>query len=127
MQSKLSRRKLALYVVASAKDGVIPVGIMKKVAAYLIDTGRTREVELVARAIEDELAEKGTVVATVTSAFPLDEALRMAVEDEIGAQTFALKEVVDPSVLGGVRIDMPGKRLDATLSRKLTMLRSAKQ
>ena len=124
---KISRRKLAIHVVEAVKNGVIPARVMREVAAYLLDTGRTRETVLVARAIEDELAERGVVVATVTSAQPLDEALKAAVTAQIGAKTVALKEVVDPSVLGGLRMDMPGSRFDATVSRKLTMLRSAKQ
>lgn len=127
MQHKLSRRKLALHVVEAVKNGTIPADTLRQAAAYLIDAGRTREVVLVARAIEDELAERGVVVATVTSAGPLDDVLRQAVTSQVAAKTVALKEVIDPSVLGGVRIDMPGKRLDATISRKLTMLRSAKQ
>ncbi len=124
---KLSRRKLALYVADRVKDGRVAPEVLREVGAYLLDTGRTREITLLARAIEDELAERGTVIATVTSATALDEALRNSVITQVGAKKVVLKEVVDPSVLGGVRIDMPGARLDATLSRKLTMLRGAKQ
>lgn len=54
---KLSRRKLALYVVEASKDGVVPASVMQEIAAYLVDTRRTREAVLVARAIEDELAD----------------------------------------------------------------------
>ncbi len=127
MQNKLSRRKLALYVTNAVRNGRVPQQALSEVAAYLVDTGRTRETELLARAIEDELADQGIVVAIVTSARPLDETLRTAIKQQIDATTVELKEVVDPAVLGGVRVDMPGQRLDATLARKLTMLRSAKQ
>ncbi len=116
-----------MYVTNSAKNGVVSARILEEVAAYLVDTGRTREVELLARTIEDELAAQGIVVATVTSAAPLDVALRDAIKKRIGAKSVELREVVDPNVLGGVRIEMPGSRLDATISRKITMLRSAKQ
>ena len=69
----------------------------------------------------------GDVVANVTTAHPLDADQRAEVKKLIGAHNVHLREVVNPDVLGGVRIETPGAKLDATLQRKILALRRAKQ
>ena len=71
MQGKISRRKLALYV-ADAVEAKQKLGsVLAEVAAYLVETKRTREAELLVRAVEDELAVRGVVIAHVVTARPL--------------------------------------------------------
>lgn len=125
MQQKISRRKIAQYVVTSHESGAPLEALMTEVAAYLIATKRTREADLTVRAIEDVLAGRGTVIARVTTAHPLDEQLRREITALVGGNV-SIDEIVDPTVVGGVRIETPGKLLDATLKRKLLALRQAK-
>ncbi len=79
MASRLSRRKIAAYAADKLIGGSSKKEVLREVAAYLITTRRTRELELLVRDIED---------------------------------------------LGGVRIDLPGKRFDGTILRKLTALKA---
>lgn len=126
MQEKISRRKLAQYVVdASTQKGGL-AGAIRDVAAYLIDTRRVREAELVVRAIEDEFAARGTVVAHVATARPLTAELTNAITAIVNAREVHINETVDADLVGGVRIETPGKLLDATIQRKLLALRQAK-
>ena len=127
MASKLSRRKIAAYVADNVSNGAATSAVIAEVAAYLVESRRTRELQLVIRAIEDELAARGEVIANVTTARTLDDSLRKAVSSLVGAQTIHLRESVDESVIGGVKIDLPGATLDATIKRKLLALRQAKQ
>ena len=99
---------------------------LREVASYLITSRRTREADLVARAIEDELAHTGTVTAYVTSAHPLTPELKAQIVTLVGAQQVEIVEKIDPAVLGGVRVETPGKLLDATIKHKLLALRQAK-
>lgn len=122
MQGKITRRKLAQHV-AAASD---PELALREVAAYLIASRRTREADLVARTIEDELAARGVVTAHVTSAHPLSDELKTQITELIGARQIHIVEKLDPGVLGGVRVETPGKLLDATIKRKLLALRQAK-
>ena len=126
MQDKISRRKLAHYVAdaADSKSGLSAA--LRDVAAYLIDSRRLREVDLVVRAIEDEFAERGVVVARVATARPLTAELKAAVEAIIGAKEIHMLESVEPELIGGVRIETPGNLLDATIKRKLLALSQAK-
>lgn len=126
MYGKLSRRKLAHYVASHASNGRVPEAVVQEVAAYLVESRRLREMPLVVRAIEDALAERGVVVATVTSARPLDDTLREAIKAQAGGEEVHLREVVDPSVIGGVRVQTPDTSYDGTVQHKLQALRAAK-
>ncbi len=126
MTQKISRRKLASYVVDRFESGAPLATLLKEVAAYLVDSKRTREADLLVRAIEDVFAERGLVVARVTTAHPLTDALRREISKLVGGDKVHLDEIVDSTVIGGVRIDTPGKSLDATIERKLLALRQAK-
>lgn len=126
MTGRLSRRKIAEYVAGSVVNGHVPQHILQEVAAYLLETRRTRESTLVARAIEDALLERGVAVVTVTTARPLDAELRETITARIGASEVHVREVVDPGVLGGVRLQMADASYDGTLKHKLNGLRAAK-
>lgn len=126
MLTKLSRRKLAGYVADQAHDGVVPAAVLQEVAAYLIDSRRTRELTLVVRAIEDELAVRGIVVADVTSAHELSDQERSELKTFVGGSSVWLRETVDPAAIGGVQVSIPGKNMDATVKNKLQALKRAK-
>jgi len=123
---KLSRRKIAEYVADQSKGGKIPSGVIAEVAAYLSESHRIREIPLVVRTIEDVLAERGQVVARIASAYPLSDELRNRLEAELGKSVY-MQETVDADLLGGIKIDTPGKSLDATLIRKVNNIRKLKQ
>lgn len=74
----VSRRKLAKYAAEQLLAG--NNAVLEEIAGFLIYEKHEREVELLARDIEVELAKRGTVVATVESATPLDEATKDAVK-----------------------------------------------
>lgn len=124
MPSRISRRKIAAFVADKLAAGVPADMAIKEAAAYLIETKRTSERELLVRDIEDVLAEKGIVVADVTSAHPLSDALRSEIRTLIGAKELHLRESTDAAVLGGIRVDMPGARFDGTIQRKINALRA---
>lgn len=124
MAMRLSRRKIATYAADQLLTGVSTREVLRSIAAYLVDARRTRELTLLVRDIEDVLAARGHVVADVTSAHPLSETLKAEIKDLVGGSTLQLRELVEPDLLGGVRIDVPGKRYDGTIRRKLTALRA---
>ena len=126
MQAKLSRRKLAQYVVANSKDGIVPSDIIDELAAYLVSSGRQRELTLVVRAIEDMFEESGVVIATVTSARPLDGVVRERLVEKIDAEEVHLREVIDETIIGGLKLETPSASVDVTVRHKLSLLGSAK-
>lgn len=124
MSSALSRTKIAKYAADQLKAG--NSGVVRDIAAYLVETGRTREAELIVRTILDRLEVDGVVLADVTSASGIDETIRSELKQLVGARQLELREHIDPSVLGGIRFETPSRRLDATFAHRLTQLRERK-
>ncbi|MDO8963377.1 MAG: ATP synthase F1 subunit delta [Coriobacteriia bacterium] len=73
-------------------------------------------------------AERGIVVAEVTTAVPLDDALRASVSDKLTAslgRPVSLRETVDASIVGGIIIKVAGRVLDGSVSSQLEGMRQA--
>ena len=91
---------------------------------------------MVAATIEEALAERGIIVAEVTTAHELSAALQKQLKTEVTAlaeqsgtapvTSVQLRQVVDPSVIGGVKIALPGQHYDGTIQHKLTALAGTK-
>lgn len=126
--ARASRRKIASEVaellLAGKKDAV------KQLAAYLVHTGRERELDLVVRDVEAALADRGILLADVASSRKLSSEaareIRVYLKQKTGAATIQLRETVDPQLLGGVRVSIPGSELDGTLRHTLNQLKASK-
>lgn len=125
--ARLSRRKIAAYFageLVAGRDGT------KRLAAYLVETKRSREAELIVRDIEAALADRGVLLADVAGSHDLTADTRDSITDYLTAKTGAkdvyLRQQTDPHLLGGVRIDIPGQRLDRTLRHRLNQLTASK-
>lgn len=127
MPGKLSRRQIAAYI---AEQHLAGVDVTRHVAAYLVDTKRTRELELLVRDVESELLARNVVVADVASARALTDTIKRSVKqfvsDQYSGATVQLRESVDPTLLGGVKIQTPDAEIDRTLRRRLTNITKAK-
>lgn len=120
----LSRRKLAGNMAARLSSGESQKTILRELAAYLIDSGRKNEASLIVRDVEAMLVDKGTAIGTVTSARPLSKQAKATVESFIVEQypsvsTVVLRELVDESLIGGMKLELPGRQLDASVKAKL--------
>ena len=128
MARKLSRRSLSLHVATHLVNGKPQKEIAKQLAAYLIWTRRTRELSLIVRDIQFYLAEHGHIAGTVTSAHELSAATLRSIEaftkQKTGAKDVSLDRAVDESVLGGIKLEIPGYELDTTVARQLTILKT---
>ena len=128
MPGRLSRRAVAEYIATELAAGKSKKLLIEQLAAYLIDTKRTKELELIVRDIQFQLAEKGIVQASVVSAFELSSETKEHLEEFVKTKTKAtsvsLSNMVDPKVLGGVKITLPGRELDQTVAHQLTVLKT---
>lgn len=127
MSSKLSRRQLSTYAAGRIADGQNKSEVITEIAAYLQETRRTSEAELIARDIETALLSKGIVVATVVSARPLSDSAKKNTEAFIRTQysnvtQVTLREEIDESLLAGIRLELPDKQLDQSAKAKLEKL-----
>ena len=71
-------------------------------------------------------AQDTTVSVTVTTAVPMDDALRAKVrekaERDLNAPVY-LVERVDPAIIGGIMLEVRGKRYDASVRAQLANIR----
>ena len=126
------RRKLAQHAAERLLKG--DAAVIDELAALIIAERREREVDLLVQDIEAELAERGTVVATVESATPLDEVTKDEIKNLLSSKTNAsdqdinvlLRESIDQALIGGFRLRTPTATLDATIAKKLNDLRAKK-
>lgn len=125
---KLSRHDLAEHFVNELLAGASIKKLSRQLAAYLIESRRTKELNLMIRDIQYVTAEKGHVMGTVTTANELSASMKKSIEayakKQTGASHLELDAVVDETVLGGVKLDLPGQELDATIARQLTILKT---
>ena len=124
---KLSRAKIANYFadqIVTGEPNIIP-----RLTAFLLDEGRVRELDLIAADIEQELSTRGIIIADVTSALALDEGFEEAVRQFLAAgkdDKVVIREHVDTSLIGGIKITVGERELDASILNKINRLRAAK-
>ncbi len=123
----LSRRKLADQAARRIAAGESKTVVLKELAAYLIDTGRKSEAGLLVRDIETALVARGIVVGTVVSARPLTAEAKKSIDSFVkhhyaDVKSVVLRERVDESVIGGVRLELADRQLDVTVANKLDKL-----
>lgn len=98
------------------------------IASLAIERGLVASLgDIVARFGEIAEAERGIVAADITTAIPLNEALRASLTEKLAAalgRPVTLRERVDESILGGIRISVAGRVLDGSLSSQLDAMRS---
>ena len=130
MAKKLSRRVLAKYMADELvkKDSKHHDLALRRLAAYLIESKRTDEALLIVRDVEHELMKRGVVIARITSSGNLSGSLQKSIAEftkrQTSAKTVVTEMSVDKSLLGGFKLDLPGKQIDRTIANQLMTLRT---
>jgi F0F1-type ATP synthase delta subunit len=126
-----SRTKLARYIADQIAEGASEDRIAQSVAAYLIEAGKTADLESLMRDVQEIRAEEQGVVELVArSAFPLDASEKSQIEAVAKRQYPNTKKVImheehDETVIGGASLSMSQANLDVTIRSKLNRLREA--
>jgi len=116
--------KAAVLQDLAAKAGPLTL----RALATLAEGGRAELLPLVARLLrEARTAHRGELVAVVTSARPLAAATKKQLKEALVRATAKEVEMElheDPSLLGGLRVQLGSLRLDATLAGALEQMRT---
>ncbi len=127
MPARLSRRSIAAYYADRVLSGNKTA--VKQLAAYLVETRRIKELTLIIRDVEDELTRRGVLVADIESAYELEAEAKHHINEFLAKRYdghVVLRTVVQPELIGGVRIRTPDAELDTTIRRKLKNLQATK-
>ncbi len=119
-----SRHHQAEVIAKRTMQTVSRPKLAQEIAAYLLETKQTAQLESLLRDVMAYRADNGVVEATVVSAHPLNNDIKDRIKTILKSQyphakTMLLDEEIDPSMIGGLKIVMPGEQLDATLATKL--------
>ncbi len=125
----MSRRVLARSVVDQLLSGTSAKTLMPQLAAYIVEQRLTAHTEEIIGDIAYELSRRGDVEVAVTTARPLTEELRALVmefvrQSDRKATDITLIETVDESFIGGIVIETPDKRFDASVASSLKQLKT---
>ncbi len=98
-------------------------GTLRMAAAWLVAKGRRGQARYLAMDVAEALVGRGYVAARVTTARAMSAQTRTEVErfikEATGGQQLELETAVDPAMIGGIRIETPGRALDASVRAKL--------
>jgi F-type H+-transporting ATPase subunit delta len=128
--AKLSRRQLARYAADKLSSGESAKSLAAQLAAVMIESKKADQIELLASDIAWELEQRQLASnAEVVSAHPLTAELRKQVRIFIKKATKAdeviLQERLEPSLIGGLRIETADKSWDKSVRAALTEIREA--
>jgi F0F1-type ATP synthase delta subunit len=122
--SKPKRRELAEYIAKKTLDVKNYKTLVREVAAYLLDQNLTSDLGSLMRDIMQVRAEFGIIEAAAVSAHSLSIDVRNEIKDILNqrfpqAKQISVANKIDPSVVGGVRVETAGQQIDMTVRGKL--------
>jgi F-type H+-transporting ATPase subunit delta len=96
------------------------------IVSHLVQQPRGRRIAALLRVAASLVAdEAGLAVATVTTAGPIGEAQleRLAASLSEGGRDLRINHVIDPSIVGGIRVQIGDDVIDGTVATRLNELR----
>lgn len=101
----------------------------QEVAAYLLDTGRTGQLNSLARDMVKERVSDGIVEVTAVSAHALTDSVRADIRAQVeqlypNATQIIINDRIDVTVVGGVRLEFPEQQLDLSVRNKLNRFKA---
>lgn len=121
---RTARQQLAAVLGERTMKIRDPKRLRDEIAAFLLSDGHVHDIDLIMREVVQYRLTHGIVEATLVSAHPIDKRIHNDVEAILRehyphAKAIVINERQDESVVGGVRIDMPGEQLDMSVQAKL--------
>lgn len=129
MQRTYNRAKLVQYIVDSLESGTNADVLSRQIAAFLIESGKTSDLNSIMRDTQElRAAQSGVVELDVFSAHPLDpehiaQVEAVARKQYAGSKSVTLNQIHDESVIAGAILSFPHATFDMTVRAKLNQLR----
>ena len=103
--------------------------IAEKIASYLVDTKQTLKLDSIMRDVTVARETRGVFEVSVASAHEMDQSQINSIKDYLKKKFPTAKEVivhtkVDPTLLGGLRIESANYLMDQSLKSKLNYIKS---
>ena len=122
---KQARRDIAKVLAEQTLGRINSKTFSEQIAAYLLAERRTADLEPLLRDIMEYRAEHGIIEVIAVSAHALTDTVRIDITKQVkthfpDAKQIIISEELDPTVVGGVRLEFPAQQLDLTVRAKLS-------
>jgi F0F1-type ATP synthase delta subunit len=126
---KVSRTRIASVIAEDSLKKGFSKSEARAIAAYLLSTRRSTELDSLLRDIRDTWAQHGFVEVTATCAHELSPQVRKDVAAEVrklypNAKHIEIVEKYDPSIVGGVRVEFANRQLDLSIQNELNKFKT---
>ncbi len=120
----LTRKELAEVIGEKTMHVQDRQALAASIAAYLTTSGQRVDIDSLLRDVMQYRLERGIVEVVAVSAHPIDEngiqdIRNLLMEHFPKATSVIVNNRIDPSVIGGVRIELPQESLDLSIKSKL--------
>ena len=122
--AKVSLQELATFTVDQLEAGESNNVVANRLAALLLDERRTRDLPKVLRAIDEELSARGSTQVTITAANETNEETKKQLAKLLGVDKPVFTEVIDKSVIGGVKARSGETEVDLTVRARLNKFKA---
>jgi F0F1-type ATP synthase delta subunit len=121
---KVPRHQIAAVLAQRSLGNIDVAKFSDEIAAYLLEAGRTGELESLLRDVMQYRADHGIVEVIAVSAHDLTAATKTDIEKQIRGLYPEAKQIIvtpqrDETVVGGVRLELANEQLDLTVRAKL--------
>lgn len=121
---KTPRTRIAQVIADRTLKGGSDDKLVREVAAYILAERRVGELNSLMRDVQEDWAQAGQVEVIASSAYPLSPEVRRDIEAQVtslypNARRIIVTEVLDPDVIGGVRLRLANQQLDLSVEAKL--------
>ena len=122
--AKITTNELAAYAVDQLESGTKAPVLAQQIAAYLLEERRSRDMSAVMRAIDEELTRRGSAQITITAAHQVSDATKKQLATLLDVKNPQFSEVIDPSVIGGVKARSGESEIDLTVRGRLNRFKT---
>jgi F0F1-type ATP synthase delta subunit len=121
---KTPRTRIAQVIADRTLQSGADEALAREVAAYVLAERRVGELNSLMRDVQEDRAQAGQVEVLAASAHPLNNEVRQDIEVQVktiypNAKRVIVTEVLDPEVIGGVRLSLANQQLDLSVEAKL--------
>lgn len=122
--AKITAAQLATYAVDELEKGSKTSEVAEKLASYLLEERRSRDMPAVMRAINEVLASRGSDQVTITAAHNVSDETKLQLAKLLGAQNPVFSEVIDTHLIGGVKARSGESEIDLSVRGRLNRFKS---
>lgn len=123
-----SRKDLAEYIGKRTLDINDREKLVNEIAAYLLEENLTSDIDSLMRDVMQYRLNKGIVEVVVKSAHELsqndvDDIYELLKSEYPSAKSYTVDQLIDPNVIGGVKLEFPGAQLDLSIFSRLNLFK----